>query len=89
MKLNNWCFVMEQDLYKAPELLGSQVVGEIEGHPTHPDGKRVQTSNVVHIDHDHKFVETYSGSKYQLGTVKPDYHEWVKDNRPDLLDLCE
>jgi len=70
MRLENWS--IQHGAYNAPEQ-GSYFIGEVYGHPTRPDGRRVHTSMIVEVDPETETVRTHSGSIYKLGVADPDY----------------
>ena len=78
MRLENWS--LTHGLYQAPEQ-GCHLIGNVYGHPTRPDGRRVRTSTVVRIDRITETIETRSGSIYELGEVDPDYERMFPDAR--------
>ena len=82
MRLENWSIV--HGAYKAPEQRG-YLIGDVYGHPTRPDGRRVRTSVIVAVDPIAEAVKTYSGSIYELGEADPDYEKAFPGARERLL----
>ena len=82
--INNWAVVFspQGDPYKAPEQRTQHLHGKVENHPR-LGGQRVTTSKLV--GQRHGLVLTYSGSLYELGTVKAEYEEAYPDARSRLL----
>lgn len=69
-KLNNWAVVCQYNPYAAPEQQRQCLMGKVEGHPEHADGKTVVTSSIVG-----KFegqVVT-ANSLIELGWVRAEY----------------
>ena len=56
------------------------LVGEVEGHPTRPDGRRITTNYVDTVDG--RFITTASGSVYELMDVDPEYKKYLDEHRP-------
>ena len=72
--------------YQAPEQAMMRLTGKVYNHPDphFPDGKKVTTS-VINMAIG-KCVVTKSGTKYQLGTVSPNYDNYMKQAYPDTWD---
>ena len=66
MRLENWSITYR--LYKSPEQ-GRNLIGDVYGHPTRPDGRCMYTSPIVKINSNIETIETRSGSSYELGKV--------------------
>lgn len=80
-KLENWSTVSvdnETNRYTPPEAKSVYLNGEIYGNPRFTDGNRITTTRIVKIDGN--LVETYSGSKYELGEPDPKFVEYCKNN---------
>ena len=84
VRLENWS--LTHGLYQAPEQ-GCHLIGNVYGHPTRPDGRRVRTSTVVRIDRITETIETRSGSIYGLGEVDPDYEKMFPDSRKRVFHM--
>lgn len=83
MRIEGWSLIGEFDLYQAPELQSVKLVGHVYGHPNHYDGKLVMTSKVTGIvDED---IITYSGSRYALGAIDPEYSKRYPNAKERLL----
>jgi hypothetical protein len=82
MKLENWCITIHPkdrgNLYAAPESLPPCLGGNVNGHPTRPDGERIVTSPIIGRTKEEHAV-TENGSVYELGTINPEYLEKYPD----------
>ena len=72
-KLENWSVCSTGDMYTPPELRRPVLQGQVYGHPNFEDGAPLTSSYIVKMEGE--LVVTRSGSKYELGTVDP---EWEK-----------
>jgi len=86
MKLHNWSVQFERTLgseqrYMAPELVARCIVGDVEGHPSRPDGETVITSRIISVEG--RTVTTRSGSVYTLGKIAPSYRKYLRTVSPD------
>ena len=81
IRINNWSIV--GDTYSAPELQRLCLKGEVYGHPRIEDGEMVKTSSIKGLDGEH--IISYSGTKYQLGSVDPDYEKLYPGAKERLL----
>jgi hypothetical protein len=77
-QLKNWSYGTSQkvDAYTAPEMIFTQLQGNVYGHPNsqrHPDGKFIVTSAVK--GKRNGLVVTQSGSEYELIDVDPGYEK--------------
>lgn len=79
MKLQNWSIIFGGDDYTAPELQSQQAIGHVYGHPTRPDGDHIRTSRIIEINLKKRYIRTYSGSKYYLGTMNPEYAKFRRN----------
>lgn len=80
IKINNW-WVTATNLYLAPEVSGEICLcGKALNHPIKGE-KDVITSRIVSVKG--RTVKTRSGSTYVLGRIKPEFREWLKENRPE------
>ena len=70
--LENWSVTLRGDYYTPPEACSKCLQGLNE------DGFNIVTSPIVAVNG--RVVTTYSGSVYLLGTVDPNYLDWLKDN---------
>ena len=77
MRLENWSVTGSADLYTPPERQTRRLQGEVYGHPTHPDGEHIRTSNIVNVDGG---TVTTLNSVYTLGEPNPEYVEWCREN---------
>jgi len=77
MRLENWLVTGTADPYLSPELQRKQISGEVYGHPTRPNGRRILTSAILRIDGN---VITTGNSVYTLGEPDPVYVEWCREN---------
>jgi len=64
------CWGTKRDAFMAPET-GPCIVGTRQ-----PDGKRIATSPIVEVDG--RFVQTASGSVYELVDADPDFVAFLK-----------
>lgn len=80
--INNWAVVTPGDPYLPPECRVQCLSGTAVNHPR-LGGQRVTTSKLV--GQRQGLVLTYSGSLYELGTVKAEYEEAYPDARSRLL----
>ena len=79
-KINNWSCC--RDPWQAPEISGLRIQGQCDEDLA---SKRTRTtSNIVKIDG--CYIETYSGSVYELGEISPDYMNWLRENYPKDID---
>lgn len=83
-KIENWALVNNDDGFKAPEQIKYFIIGNVYGHPNpkHYDGKEIQTSTIVDLDIERKYVKTRN-TEYELGDPKPEYQEWLDKWRTD------
>ncbi len=73
--LENWSIISRRNVpYSAPEILISQLIGTVSGHPKIPDGNLVTTSMIKDIDFEANTATTRN-TEYTLGA--PDSH-WIK-----------
>ena len=82
--LDLWAVVSaSSDPYRAPEQAGIAISGILRDASPHDDreGRRVWTSRVVSVNG--RVVTTRSGSVYHLGSIHPEYREWIRKNRPE------
>lgn len=82
-KLSNWAIVTSRDPYIAPELVRQCLMGKVEGHPDHEDGKTIVTSNIIG-----KFegrIVTKTGSLVELGDPRPEYDKEFPDSKKRLF----
>ena len=84
MRLENWSIT--RGLYEAPEQ-GCNLIGDVYGHPTRPDGRHVRTSKVVRVDFITRTIETISGSIYELGEVDPNYEKMFPDAKERVFHM--
>jgi len=71
--LNNWSVISTADPYDAPEAVKTYLHGTRS-----EDNKTVKTSRIVKVNG--KEITTKSGSIYVLGTISPEYLQWMKEN---------
>lgn len=69
------------DIYDAPEVRGTCLNGIVTDHPRFDGSSKVTTTRVVEVNG--RIVTTRSGSVYKLGTIDPEYREWLRENRPE------
>ncbi|MBU2249069.1 MAG: hypothetical protein KKD77_20145 [Gammaproteobacteria bacterium] len=79
--IQNWYVTSKSDPYSAPELMRKVIAGNVYGHDEFTDGTPIYTSSIVEAEG--RNVNTYSGSKYQLGKIANGYRKWLKENRPN------
>ena len=73
--LQNWeC--LGSGPYVAPELRVIRLVGYVYGHPSRPDGHKIQTTRIV--DAQGRIITTRSGTQYRLGRISPAYRRWLR-----------
>ena len=77
MKLENWSITDNDDGYKAPEMIRKYAHGLVYGNPNFPDGHPITTSALKEINLVKGYIKTQN-SIYQLGTMLPEYAEYVK-----------
>jgi hypothetical protein len=53
--------------------------GVVTGHPRIQEGHRVFTSDVTALDTTALTATTLSGTEYTLGTIAPEYAEFLKE----------
>lgn len=85
MRIENWSITICDDPYKAPELLGICLMGQVYGQEGKPEGRSVETSRIIKSKDG--FVETQSGSVYELGQVDPDYEKLYPDAYNTLMGI--
>jgi hypothetical protein len=61
----------------APETQDPKLSGEVYGHDRFPDGDNITTSTIIKVEGN--VVNTFSGSKYELGQPSADYVEWCRE----------
>lgn len=83
MLLEDWCLSKEQNPYIAPELQVTYLHGNVYGHPRFRDGHPVRTSAIKGLKDG--FIETISGSLYELGKVREDYEEKYPNAKERLM----
>lgn len=83
MRIEGWSLIGDFDPYQAPELQSVKLLGHVYGHPNHHDGKLIMTSNVTGIVDDD--IITYSGSRYVLGAIDPEYSKLYPNAKERLL----
>lgn len=83
MRIEGWSLIGGFDPYQAPELQSVKLLGHVYGHPNHHDGKLIMTSNVTGIVDDD--IITYSGSRYVLGAIYPEYSKLYPNAKERLL----
>lgn len=77
VRIENWSVGDHPDDWHIPPEVRPRVLrGVVYGHPRKPDGSRVRTNNIVKSVG--RFVETASGTVYQLGEVDPEYDKWCR-----------
>ena len=81
MKIQNWAMVFRDNGYTAPEIQSQIITGNVYGNPNFPDGDFIHTSTVVEMNIKQRYVRTYSGSKYSLGKMNPEYAKYVREYR--------
>jgi len=69
--------------YEAPELRKNSLRGQVYGHPMFPDGHMVVTS-IIDMVEDNTIV-TYSGNRYKLGEVDPEYEKLFPNARERIF----
>ena len=75
--LENWSIgFAEENPYTPPENR-LVLVGEVYGHPEHPDGKIVRTSRIISVC---KNIVNTAHNEYTLGQPSKDYVQWCKAN---------
>jgi len=67
------------DPHHAPEIRTVSLVGNVYGHPNHPDGYKVRTSDIIRADG--RTVHTTSGHIYVLGEIDPAFVVWMRENK--------
>ena len=77
-QLKNWSYGTSYKItpYTAPEMVVTQLQGNVYGHPNpkrHPDGKIIVTSAIK--GKRNGCVVTHSGSEYELVDVDPQYEK--------------
>lgn len=87
-RLENWSVItLTANEYQAPELGKRCLAGEVFLHPLHEDGKFVYTTPIKGLKD--RFVETASGSLYELINVDPIYERQYPNAKHRLfLDLA-
>jgi hypothetical protein len=84
MRLENWSIVIRNfDPYKAPELLGQYLHGEVYDSVRFKDGSRITTSRIVGVYGE--LIETKSGNRYELGIIDSEYEKLYPDAKNRLL----
>ena len=83
MRIEGWSLIGDFDPYQAPELQSVKLLGHVYGHPNHHDGKLIMTSNVTGIVDDDIII--YSGSRYVLGAIDPEYSKLYPNAKERLL----
>jgi len=82
IKIQNWSTCCsEKDKIMHPSLRPLRLHGKVYGHPKFEDGKEVTTGPVVNAEG--RVITTSSGSVYKLGSIEPEYREWLKTDTPD------
>jgi hypothetical protein len=78
--LRAWAVVPgNDDMFQAPEQAGIRLAGEVHGHPSFPDGKKVETSPIVSVAG--RLITTRSGRSYRLdGDPDPKYLSWLQEH---------
>lgn len=87
MKLENWSIVSTEDPYKAPEQRLARLHGTVFGHSRFDDGETITTSPVV--EQKDGIVVTQSGSRYELGSIDPEYAKIYPDAKRRLFDSLQ
>lgn len=78
MKLENWAIHSNDDGYKAPEMIRHRASGLVYGSSKFPDGHAITTNYLTEVNLKEGYILTLSGSRYELGTMLPEYAEFVK-----------
>ncbi len=91
VRLENWSVterVTNNGPYDAPELLTrfSALHGDAYGHTRFDDGTRITSNRIVEIDIARGYARTASGTEYELGSINPDYKQWL-DARNMAIDI--
>ncbi len=81
-KLENWALVSTNP-YLAPEASKLLLTGNVYNHPKFKDGESVTTSPIDRLEND--FIITYSGSKYELGEIDPQYEKLFPNAKERLF----
>jgi hypothetical protein len=58
---------------------GTLLAGRVSGHPRIEEGSFIFTSPVVHVDVEHRVVET-KNTAYMLGEMNPEYKTWSREH---------
>jgi len=82
MKLEKWSVVSCGSPYQAPELQSKKLHGIVDNHPRLGKDIEVTTSTIVKSEG--RRVTTHSGSVYELGTIHPDYAQYLKNEGIEL-----
>jgi hypothetical protein len=77
-RLENWS-VCQRNPYSTE----CSLVGTVYNHKNKPDGKEIVTSYVIAIENG--AIVTSSGSKYELGTVDPNYEKEFPNAKERIL----
>jgi hypothetical protein len=63
--------------FMPPELNVLSIVGIVNNHPTHQNGKTLVISGAVKVEGNHIFTE--DGTEYRLLQPHPDYVKWCEE----------
>lgn len=86
IRLENWSLITSNGSgYQSPEQRGLQLAGNVYGHPRFKNGHPILSSEI--IGYKDGVIITFSGSKYELGEVDPNYELKYPDakNRVEKL----
>jgi len=87
--INDWAIMHNMSGYLAPELREPRLVGEITEHPNWHGNqgpqkfdppKRMVSSRLESAEG--RVVTTRNGTRYELGTINPEYKEWLAEHHP-------
>jgi hypothetical protein len=82
--IESWSIVSsEENPYTAPELRARCLHGTVYNHPRFPDGEAIMTSSIMRKDGD--IVITFSGTRYKLGDINPEYEQTFPGARERFL----
>ena len=87
-RFENWSFQIDLGQYKSPRFTGSTmyVCGNVYGHDSIPNGRRIKTSRIISLNLKDRIVRTMDGV-YRLGRPDRWYIAWLKENNLFHKDL--